>query len=65
MSDPADRRTNDALRRRVDGLLGRVSDARAEIVERGLDAVRGPEPYEPDPSDSASRGAAERPAGDG
>jgi hypothetical protein len=27
------------LRRRIDKLLGRVHEARAEIVERGLDAV--------------------------
>ena len=34
-----DRRTNYALRRRIDQLLGRVRAAQEEIVERGLDAV--------------------------
>jgi hypothetical protein len=34
-----ERRTNHALRRRIDKLIGRVHEARAEIVERGLDAV--------------------------
>jgi hypothetical protein len=38
----AERRTNHALRRRIDQLLRRVDDARAEIVRRGLDAVHGP-----------------------
>jgi hypothetical protein len=36
-----DRRTNLALRARVDQLLHRVRDARTEIIERGLDAVKG------------------------
>jgi hypothetical protein len=36
---PAERRTNHALRRRIDQLIGRVRQAEAEIVERGLDAV--------------------------
>ena len=39
VTDSAERRRNHALRRRIDKLLGRVHDARAEIVERGLDAV--------------------------
>ena len=37
-----ERRTNHALRRKVDHLLNRVCEARAEIIERGLDAVHGP-----------------------
>jgi hypothetical protein len=39
VTDSAERRKNHALRRRIDKLIGRVHDARAEIVERGLDAV--------------------------
>jgi hypothetical protein len=34
-----DRRTNAELRHRIDELLARVSAAREEIVEAGLDAV--------------------------
>ena len=40
MTDREDRRTNHALRRRIDQLLGRVRAAQEEIVERGLDAVQ-------------------------
>jgi hypothetical protein len=39
VTDSGDRRTNYALRRRIDKLIGRVHAAREEIVERGLDAV--------------------------
>lgn len=39
MTEGGDRRKNYAMRRRVEKLIGRVHDARAEIVERGLDAV--------------------------
>jgi hypothetical protein len=39
LSHRDERRTNQALRRRIDDLLGRVAHAREEIVERGLDAV--------------------------
>ena len=39
MTDSEERRTNHALRRRIDKLIGRVHEAREEIVERGLDAV--------------------------
>jgi hypothetical protein len=39
VTDSGERRKNPALRRRIDKLLGRVHEARAEIVERGLDAV--------------------------
>ena len=35
-----ERRTNHALRRRIDQLIGRVRAAEDEIVERGLDAVQ-------------------------
>ena len=40
MTDREDRRTNHALRRRIDQLLSRVRAAQEEIVERGLDAVQ-------------------------
>src|SRR4051794_19744635 len=40
VTDSEDRRTNYALRRRIDKLIGRVHAAREEIVERGLDAVQ-------------------------
>jgi hypothetical protein len=39
MSERTDRRTNAALRRRIDHLLARVRESRDEIVERGLSAV--------------------------
>ena len=39
MTDNGERRTNHALRRRIDKLIGRVHEARAEIVEKGLEAV--------------------------
>ncbi len=39
MTDNGERRKNPALRRRVDKLIGRVHEARAEIVEKGLEAV--------------------------
>ena len=39
MSDNGERRKNYALRRRIDKLIGRVHEARAEIVEKGLEAV--------------------------
>jgi hypothetical protein len=49
MSESAERRRNQALRRRIDQLLGRVRAAEAEIVERGLSAVHDtPGPYDPD-----------------
>jgi hypothetical protein len=38
-----DRRTDHARRRRVDQLIARVRRARDEIIDRGLDAVHGPE----------------------
>jgi hypothetical protein len=40
VTDRRERRTDHALRRRIDQLLGRVHAARDEIVERGLDAVQ-------------------------
>ena len=51
MTDREDRRTNHALRRRIDQLLGRVRAAEEEIVERGLDAVQETKDLdgEPDP----------------
>jgi hypothetical protein len=39
VTDNGERRTNHALRRRIDKLIGRVHAARAEIVEKGLEAV--------------------------
>jgi hypothetical protein len=39
MSHRPDRRTNHELRARIDKLLGRVHDARLEVVERGLTAA--------------------------
>jgi hypothetical protein len=39
VTDNGERRKNHALRRRVDKLIGRVHEARAEIVEKGLEAV--------------------------
>ena len=39
MTDNGERRTNHALRRRIDKLIGRVHEARAEIVEKALEAV--------------------------
>jgi hypothetical protein len=43
MKNGTDRRIDHARRRRVDQLIARVRRARAEIVDRGLDAVHGPE----------------------
>jgi hypothetical protein len=56
MTHRPDRRTNHVLRARIDQLLGRIHDARLEIVERGLTAAQ--------PGDAwpAARAAA-RPAG--
>ena len=51
----AERRTNHALRRKVDHLLHRVSEARAEIIERGLDAVHGPVTVDPVAADRTLR----------
>jgi hypothetical protein len=48
VTDRGERRKNQALRRRIDTLIGRVHEARAEIVERGLDAVH----EEPDDGDA-------------
>jgi hypothetical protein len=39
VTDNGERRTNHALRQRIDKLIGRVHQARAEIVEKGLEAV--------------------------
>jgi len=51
VTESEDRRTNHALRRRIDQLLGRVRAAQEEIVERGLDAVQDTKDLdgEPDP----------------
>jgi hypothetical protein len=48
MTDSSDRRTDPARRRRVELLIGRVRNARDEIVARGLDAVHGPRSPERD-----------------
>jgi hypothetical protein len=44
MTKGTDRRIDHARRRRVDQLIARVRRAQAEIIDRGLDAVHGPEP---------------------
>jgi hypothetical protein len=44
VSDSPERRRDDALRRRIDQLLGRVRAAQDDIVERGLSAVHDPSP---------------------
>jgi hypothetical protein len=51
VTESEDRRTNHALRRRIEQLLGRVRAAQEEIVERGLDAVQDTKDLdgEPDP----------------
>jgi hypothetical protein len=61
-----ERRTNHALRRRIDQLIGRVRAAEDEIVERGLDAVQetkqadadAPPPPRRRPRPSPDQGAA-------
>jgi hypothetical protein len=57
MTQPPDRRTNHVLRARIDQLLGRVHDARLEIVERGLTAAHPGSPW------PAARGRAAGPEG--
>jgi hypothetical protein len=52
VTDRRERRTDHALRRRVDQLLHRVHAAREEIVERGLDAVQ--ETKDPDGAPATS-----------
>jgi hypothetical protein len=42
VTEPAERRTNIALRGRIDHLLAHVRAAREDIVERGLSAVEKP-----------------------
>jgi hypothetical protein len=42
VTESGERRKNHSLRQRIDKLIGRVHEARAEIVERGLDAVHEP-----------------------
>jgi hypothetical protein len=44
MSHQPDRRTDHLLRARIEKLLGRVHDARQEIVERGLTAAHRADP---------------------
>jgi hypothetical protein len=75
VTDREDRRTNHALRRRIDQLLGRVRAAQEEIVERGLDAVqetkdlddeaaaRRPSPKSDDEAAKPSNGAAKPESG--
>ena len=50
VTDREDRRTNHALRRRIDQLLGRVRAAQEEIVERGLDAVQDTQDIDGEPA---------------
>jgi hypothetical protein len=54
MTHEPDRRTNHVLRARIDQLLGRINDARLEIVERGLTAAQPGEPW-PAVRDRAAR----------
>jgi hypothetical protein len=58
VTDNGERRTNHALRQRVDSLIDRVHAAREEIVEKGLDAVRdehgGIDPDDATPEDRRS-----------
>jgi hypothetical protein len=58
VTDSGERRKNEALRRRIDKLIGRVHEARAEIVERGLDAVHE------EPDGDGKRGARHPPDAD-
>ena len=66
MTDNGERRKNHVLRGRVDKLIGRVHEARAEIVEKGLDAVHDDpdrrEPGDDDPKRPPDAGAADTPA---
>jgi hypothetical protein len=55
MADRTDRRTDHARRRRVDQLIARVRRARDEIVDKGLEAVHGPEPGDAEPRDAEPR----------
>jgi hypothetical protein len=55
--DRPERRTNHALRHRIDQLIGRVRSAEEEIVERGLDAVQDEKAADGDGSDGARRTA--------
>ncbi len=55
VTDREDRRTNHALRRRIDQLLGRVRAAEEEIVERGLDAVQETKDLDSEPDARRSR----------
>jgi len=56
MTNGTERRIDHARRRRVDQLIARVRRARAEIVDRGLDAVHGPQqpPDEPAAADDTA-----------
>ena len=56
-----DRRTNAELRHRIDELLARVSAAREEIVEAGLDAVH--DSHGPDEASPTGRFARRRTTG--
>jgi hypothetical protein len=66
VTDNGERRANHALRQRIDKLIGRVHEARAEIVEKGLEAVHD-EPDrrdggDDDPKRSPDAGPADAPA---
>jgi hypothetical protein len=64
VTDSGERRKNHALRRRIDKLIGRVHEARAEIVERGLDAVHDDPKREADDADAAPKAGANGDAAD-
>jgi hypothetical protein len=54
VTEKGERRSNHAMRRRVDKLIGRVHEARAEIVEKGLEAVHeDPQRGDPPTGDDA------------
>jgi hypothetical protein len=52
MTHHPERRTNPALRQRIDELLGRVRDARLEVVERGLAGAQQQRARPSDPADA-------------
>jgi hypothetical protein len=58
--DRPERRTNHALRHRIDQLIGRVRSAEEEIVERGLDAVQDEKAADGNGTDGSHPTARER-----
>jgi hypothetical protein len=64
VNDTPERRVNDALRRRIDTLLERVEAARAEMIERALDAVHPDRDQPPVVPDVDAEQATHGPTGD-